>query len=47
MNLLKPENGLLKYGNNHYFTGVRKKKIHGKIFIFVAGKKMADEDKSL
>ena len=23
------------------------KKIHGKIFIFVAGKKMADEDKSL
>ena len=37
--LLKPENSLLKYGNNHYFRGVRKKKFHSKIFKFVAGKK--------
>ena len=44
--LLKPENGLLKYGNNQYFRGVRKKNFHRKIFKFVAGQKMADEDKS-
>ena len=40
MDLLKPENGLLKYG-----IEVSEKK-KSKIFKFVAGQKMADKDKS-
>ena len=38
-NFLKPENGLLKYGNNHYFRGVRKKKIVAKSSNLLLGKK--------
>ena len=43
---VEAKNGLLKYGNNHYFRGVRKTIFHSKIFKFVAGQKMADGDKS-
>ena len=39
MNLQKPENGLLKYGNNHYFTGIRKKKFMAKSSNLLLGKK--------
>ena len=43
---LKPENGLVKYGNNHYLRGVPKKNFHSKVFKFVAGQNIADKDKS-
>ena len=37
--LLKPENCLLKYGNNHYFRGVRKKNFIAKSSNLLLGKK--------
>ena len=37
--LLKPENALLKYGNNHYFRGVQKKKFIAKSSKSLLGKR--------